>query len=115
VDDAALHAAYAACAFTVYPSLMEGFGIPVIESLEHGRPCICSGRGALGESARGGGCVPLDAVDPTSLAAAIGALLAEPARIVALAHEAEQRTFPTWADYTRRITDWLATLRRRTP
>jgi glycosyltransferase involved in cell wall biosynthesis len=113
VDDTALHAAYAACAFTVYPSLMEGFGIPVIESLEHGRPCVCSGRGALGESARGGGCVPLASVDAPSLATAIGGLLGNPARIAALAHEAEGRTFPTWADYTRGITDWLGTLRRR--
>ena len=113
VDDAALHAAYAGSAFTVYPSVMEGFGIPVIESLAHGRPCVCSGRGALGESARGGGCVPLDSVDAASLATAIGALLATPTKIAALADEARQRTFPTWADYTRGITDWLGTLSRK--
>ena len=57
VDDATLEAAYAGCAFTVYPSLIEGFGLPVLESLARGKPCVCSGQGALGESARGGGCV----------------------------------------------------------
>jgi glycosyltransferase involved in cell wall biosynthesis len=113
VDEAALHAAYAGCVFTVYPSVMEGFGIPVIESLEHERPCICSGRGALGESARGGGCLPLDSVDAASLAAAMGTLLDAPERIAALAVEARGRTFPSWADYTRGITDWLGTLRRK--
>jgi glycosyltransferase involved in cell wall biosynthesis len=113
VDDPALHAAYAGCAFTVYPSLMEGFGIPVIESLAHGRPCVCSGRGALGESARGGGCVALDAVDAASLAGAIGGLLDAPDRIRSRAAEARGRTFPTWSDYTREITDWLGTLKPR--
>ena len=34
--------------FTVYPSLIEGFGLPVLESLRHGKPCVCSARGALG-------------------------------------------------------------------
>ena len=52
VDDATLEAAYAGCAFTVYPSLIEGFGLPVLESLARGKPCVCSGQGALGESAR---------------------------------------------------------------
>ncbi|MEO5961239.1 MAG: glycosyltransferase, partial [Opitutaceae bacterium] len=46
VSDAALESAYAACTFTVYPSLCEGFGLPVIESLARGKPCICSARGA---------------------------------------------------------------------
>lgn len=112
VDEAALHVAYAGCAFTVYPSVMEGFGIPVIESLEHERPCICSGRGALGESARGGGCLPLEAVDAPSLAAAMGSLLDSPKRIAALAVEARGRAFPSWTDYTRGIIDWLGTLPR---
>ena len=54
VGDAKVDEAYAACTFSVYPSLMEGFGLPVIESLAHGKPCICSARGAIGESAREG-------------------------------------------------------------
>ena len=87
VDDAALHAAYAACDFTVYPSLMEGFGLPVLESLQRGRPCICSSRGALGESARGGGCVALDAVDTASLAGALRRLIANPDERVRLAFD----------------------------
>ena len=56
-SDEAIAAAYAECAFTVYPSVCEGFGLPVIESLVRGKPCICSARGALGEISRHGGCV----------------------------------------------------------
>ncbi len=58
-SDADLAAAYAACTFTVYPSLIEGFGLPVLESLARGKPCVCSARGALGEAAEGGGVLPV--------------------------------------------------------
>lgn len=111
--DAALADAYAACAFTVYPSLMEGFGLPVIESLAHGKPCVCSARGALGESARGGGCLALNRVDATSLAAAISRLLTDPQELTALATAARVRKFRTWSDYAADLTTWLHTLRRR--
>ncbi len=113
VNDAALSAAYAACTFTVYPSLIEGFGLPVLESLAHGKPCVCSARGALGESARDGGCIALDPVDAPGLATAIARLLSSPAALAALATAARARRFRTWADYARDLTAWLPTLPRR--
>jgi glycosyltransferase involved in cell wall biosynthesis len=113
VPDAAVAAAYAACTFTVYPSLMEGFGLPVLESLVHGKPCICSARGALGESTRGGGCVALDLVDAASLAAAIERLLVSPTEISTLVAAARARHFKTWTDYASELAGWTRTLRRR--
>lgn len=110
-DDATVATAYAACAFTVYPSLMEGFGLPVLESLAHGKPCVCSGRGALGESAAGGGCVALDRVDADALAAAMRSLLDDRGRLAALAAEARTRTFRTWTDYARELAEWTLSLR----
>lgn len=110
VSDDALVAAYRDCTFTVYPSLVEGFGLPVLESLQHGRPCVCSARGALGESARGGGCLALDEVDARSLADAIGRLLADPAERTRLAAEAAGRPFRTWSDYARALLTWMRTL-----
>jgi len=112
-NDDALHTAYRNCAFTVYPSLIEGFGLPVLESLQHGKPCLCSGRGALGESAQGGGCVPLERMDAPSLAAALRRLLKEPAELVALSAAARGRKFRTWHDYTRNLGAWMDTLPRR--
>lgn len=111
--DAELHAAYRRCTFTVYPSVIEGFGLPVLESLQHGKPCICSGLGALGESARDGGGVPLPSVDANSLAAAIRRLLKEPGRVTALAAEASARKFKLWPDYARELHAWMSTLPRR--
>jgi glycosyltransferase involved in cell wall biosynthesis len=114
LSDAAVDAAYAACTFTVYPSLMEGFGLPVFESLAHGKPCVCSAGGALGEAAQGGGCVTLDTVDTASLARAIGRLLAAPTEIATLAAAARARKIRMWSDYTAELTAWMRTLPSRT-
>jgi len=113
VTEAALTDAYAACTFTVYPSLAEGFGLPVIESLAHAKPCICSSRGALGESARGGGCLTLDTMDAAHIAEAIGQLLADPTAVTTLAIAARQRRFQSWTDYARELTSWMQTIPRR--
>jgi glycosyltransferase involved in cell wall biosynthesis len=111
--DAELHTAYRKCSFTVYPSLTEGFGLPVLESIQHGKPCVCSARGALGESARGGGCVALETVDAVSLAAAIKRLLQEPAELAVLTAAAQARPIKSWAAYSRELRAWMQTLARR--
>jgi glycosyltransferase involved in cell wall biosynthesis len=112
-SDEAVAAAYAASTFTVYPSLGEGFGLPVIESLVRGRPCVCSSRGAIGEISRGGGCVALDLVDGPALARGLAQLLDSPETRATLAAAASARRFKTWADYTRELTAWMQTLPRR--
>ncbi len=112
VGDDAVARAYAGCAFTVYPSLIEGFGLPVIESVAHGKPCVCSARGALGEATAGGGCVALDRVDAASLAAAITRLVREPRELSALAAAARARRIRTWADYAHDLTAWMSGLSR---
>lgn len=111
VDDTVLERAYAGCTFTVYPSLAEGFGLPVLESLSHGKPCICSGRGALGESARDGGCIALDrADDAVALAAAMDRLLTDAGELANLAAAARTRTFRTWPQYAAELTEWMRLL-----
>jgi glycosyltransferase involved in cell wall biosynthesis len=115
VSDAEINAAYAACTFTVYPSLSEGFGLPVIESLAHGKPCICSAQGALGESARGGGCATLAAVDATALTAAMDSFLRSPTTVAQLAAEARERRFKSWDDYANDVVAWIDELRKSSP
>ena len=109
-SDAQVDAAYAACTFTVYPSIAEGFGLPVIESLAHAKPCICSARGAIGESAEGGGCVRLDPVDVAALANAIERLLATPSAVAALVDQARTRRFKIWPSYADEILAWMEEL-----
>ena len=49
--------ALCSCDFTVYPSVEEGFGLPILESLWCGKPAICANFGAMLEVAEaGGGC-----------------------------------------------------------
>lgn len=51
VSDAQLCALYRRAAFTVYPSWYEGFGFPVLDSLCHDTPVLCSFNSALKEFA----------------------------------------------------------------
>lgn len=113
VEDRVLEEAYRACAFTVYPSLAEGFGLPIAESLSRGRVCVCSGRGALGETARGGGCLTLERVDAPGLSEGIGRLLRGPEELAGLTAAAAARPVRTWADYARDLSAWLGELPRR--
>src|SRR5205807_3872638 len=99
VNDELLHRAYQECRFTVYPSLMEGFGLPITESLSHGKPCVCGGNGALGEVARGGGCLIVDQTSHAALAGGMKRLLSDRQLYARLCHEARERKFRSWSDY----------------
>jgi len=49
VSDYELAELYRNCLFTVYPSLYEGWGLPVAESLEYGKLCLASNVASLPE------------------------------------------------------------------
>jgi glycosyltransferase involved in cell wall biosynthesis len=51
VSDETLDQLYRAAAFCVYPSLYEGFGLPLVEAFARGKAVICSNGGALAEVA----------------------------------------------------------------
>jgi glycosyltransferase involved in cell wall biosynthesis len=51
VEDADLPALYAGASIFAYPSLYEGFGLPIIEAMACGAPVITSDRGAMQEVA----------------------------------------------------------------
>lgn len=57
----------------LFPSLAEGFGLPVIEAMVAGVPVLTSGAGALAETA-GGAALLVDPVDEGALADAIARL-----------------------------------------
>jgi len=104
VSNAELRGLYAAAAFTIYGSLDEGFGLPIIESLRHGCPCITSDRGSMREIAeQTGGCLLVDPENPADIAAAIVGLADDPDALARLAREAEEADWPTWQQYTAQL------------
>ena len=74
VDEADMEGLYAASAAFVFPSLYEGFGLPVLEAMLRGVPVACSGRTALAEVA-GDAALLFDAEDPAAIAHAVRAIL----------------------------------------
>jgi glycosyltransferase involved in cell wall biosynthesis len=66
VSDAELCELYRQAACSIYPSLYEGFGFPVLDGLRHGVPVICSYNSSL-EEFEGPGVFYFDPCDPASL------------------------------------------------
>jgi glycosyltransferase involved in cell wall biosynthesis len=67
VSDAKLCELYQRASFTIYPSLYEGFGFPVLDSLRHGAPVLCSFNSSLQEFSDLGGVYYFDPCEPSSL------------------------------------------------
>jgi glycosyltransferase involved in cell wall biosynthesis len=49
VEESVLADLYASCQVFLFPSLYEGFGLPVLEAMVAGAPVLCAARGALPE------------------------------------------------------------------
>ncbi len=108
VDDKRLRELYLACDFTVYPSIEEGFGLPVLESLWYAKPCVCANFGAMGEVAEGGGCLTVDVRNVQELAEAIQRMATDSSVRENLAQEAIARPFKTWRGYALEVAVRLA-------
>lgn len=66
IDDETKGHLYTAADFFVYPSLFEGFGLPVLEAMQCGLPVITSNSSSLPEVA-GDACLLFDPLDETAL------------------------------------------------
>jgi glycosyltransferase involved in cell wall biosynthesis len=78
VSTADLPALYRLARGLVYPSLYEGFGLPIVEALTQGTPAITSDSSAMPEAAGPGGLL-IDPTDPESLADALRRLSSDEA------------------------------------
>ncbi len=108
VADADLPALYSTAAFFVYPSLYEGFGLPIVEALACGTPVLAADNSCLPEAGGPGACyVTAEEVD--SIAGGIARLATDEAlraqlRRAGLAHAAHF----TWQRSARQLLDAYA-------
>lgn len=71
VTDPELAALYRGASCVLYPSVYEGFGLPVLEAMACGTPVVTS-RGTAMEEVAGGAAVLVDPLDAEAIAAGIG-------------------------------------------
>ena len=97
VSDARLDALYRDAAALVYPSLYEGFGLPVLEAMARGTAVIASRASSIPEVLGDAG-VLVDPGDAGAWIAALHAIIGDPARRTALAAAGTARAANfTWA------------------
>jgi glycosyltransferase involved in cell wall biosynthesis len=97
-----LEGLYRAATAFAFPSLYEGFGLPVLEAMTRGLPVACSNRGALGEVADDAALL-FDPEEPRAIAVALEKLLvdeAERERLISLGYENAARF--SWAETARK-------------
>lgn len=105
-SDAVMANLYARATATVFPTQAEGCGLPVLESLWRGVPCVCSDLAVLREhavGAGGGGCVFVASGDVDAWAEALRRIVTEADARRTLRQEAATRPLPTWADTARHV------------
>jgi len=94
-SDDAIARMYRGATVFVYPSRFEGFGMPVVEAMASGTPCVVSNHPSLDE-ASGDAAIRVDPERPEAIAAGIQEALARRDELISLGL-AHARRF-TWAD-----------------
>ncbi len=97
--DSELMGLYDTADITVFPSLAEGNGLPVMESLWLGKPVICSPLACHREhAARGEGITLIDPMTPENLAGKISCLISDRREYTDAQQKAFEHKLPTWDD-----------------
>jgi glycosyltransferase involved in cell wall biosynthesis len=113
VPDEDLPALYSAADLFVFPSLYEGFGLPVLEAMACGVPVICSNTSSLPEVA-GDAALLVDPADVRALAGAMErALTDEALRVTLRARGIEKAGRFSWEGAARKTVEvyqWVARL-----
>lgn len=79
------------CRFLIFPSLYEGFGIPVVEAMSLGKPVLCSSVTSLPEVA-GDAALFFDPRKPEDIAGAMARITLDPSLAVDLARRGKERS-----------------------
>jgi hypothetical protein len=97
LTDAELSSLYDHCMFTVFPSFVEGWGLPVGESLAHGKICVASSTSSIPEVG-GDLAVYIDPFNLQSGQRAIEKLISDPQYRAGLEAKIKKFVPRTWSD-----------------
>jgi glycosyltransferase involved in cell wall biosynthesis len=112
ISELELDELYRSAFFTVYGSTIEGYGLPIIESLNYGKPCLVHNRGVMIEHAAIGGCINVDMDNEQDILDGL-VRIANPEFNATLKSEIKSNLIQSWEDVTRRILKLLDYLPER--
>lgn len=104
LDDTDLQAAYAGATALAYPSLMEGFGLPIIEAMACGCPVVCDT--TMSEVA-GNAALTCDVTRPRQIAAVLSAALDYEIRLERITAGVERAKRYTWPQMAQTVAETL--------
>jgi glycosyltransferase involved in cell wall biosynthesis len=107
LSDELLWAAYRLAHCVVFPSLNEGFGLPVAEALASGTPVVTSRFGSMREIAAQGGALLVDPTDDHDVTDALRTMLTDTATYQRLSREAGRHDVRTWDHYAAEAWEFL--------
>ena len=94
---------YQNCLATIQVSSYEGFGLPVVESISHGKPVLVNPFGVQFELAEGNGGLPVDDISVSAIADSLEKIAKNSELRKELSDQALNAKFPTIDDYARGI------------
>jgi len=94
---------YKNATFTCFLSKYEGYGLPVAESLWHGKPVLTSCLGSMAEIARCGGCYCVNAYNPNDIYDALCILIKNPKIVLKLKEDIMKTSLISWNEYAEKI------------
>jgi alpha-1,3-rhamnosyl/mannosyltransferase len=107
VDDATLLALYREAAVLAFPSLHEGFGLPLLEAMQEGLPAVISDVSSLPELG-GGAALEVDPLDVEAIAEGLGRVLGDAGLARCLAARGRERAGQfSWASSASRTLEVL--------
>ena len=109
-NDIELKENYIKSDFTIFSSSEEGFGLPIVESLWFGKPCICADFGQMAELSKYGGCLTTNVLNSELLCDSIVKLANNEKTYLELKSQIKDRYFRTWDDYAGEISNNLNNL-----
>lgn len=94
---------YTSARAVVFPTIAEGCGLPLLEALWRGVPCVASDLPVLRENAEGGGCLLARLNEVADWQSKLRVVLTQPDECRRLQAEAMARPLPRWADTARTL------------